>query len=83
MCSGGKVVDVCLDVNLGSSVRPKICGCMFMGSVVLCVLRPSCVQYYAGCGVNRVQVVLSVFRKRLLVIVQVCMSCKSMAICYF
>ena len=32
-------------VNLGSSVRPKIGGCMFMGNVVLCIVRPSCVLY--------------------------------------
>ena len=65
-----------LHVNLGSSVRPKIFGCMFMGNVVLCTVRPSCVLYSAGSGVNRVQVVLSVFRMRLLAFVQVCMSCR-------
>ena len=29
------VLSMCvLYVNLGSSVRPKICGCMFMGNVL-------------------------------------------------
>ena len=60
-----------LYVSLGLSVTPNIFGCIFMGSGVSSMVRPSCVLYSAGSGVNRVQVVLSAFRIRLLVCVYV------------
>ena len=45
-------------------MSPSIFGCVVMGSVVLSIWSPSCVLYYAGSGVNSVQVVLSVLSSR-------------------
>ena len=48
-----------LYVSFGSKVRPRIFGCVAMGSAVLFILRLRLILYPAGSGVNRVQVVLS------------------------
>ena len=55
-----------LYVSFGSKVRPRIVECVAMGSAVLFILRSRLLVYSAGSGVNRVQVVLSGFRVRLL-----------------
>ena len=55
-----------LYVSFGSKVRPRSFGCVAMGSAVLFILRSRLLVYSAGSGVNRVQVVLSGFRVRLL-----------------
>ena len=57
-------MNVCA-VFFGSKVRPKTFGCVAMGSAVLFILRSRLLLYSAGCGVNRVQVVLSGFSVRL------------------
>ena len=57
-----------LNVSLGSSVTPKIVGCVFMGRYTL-------VLSSAASGVNNVQIVLSELSMRLLSFVQVCNCC--------
>ena len=59
-----------LYVIFGSKVRPKTFGCVAMGSALLCIFRSRLFVYSAGCGVNRVQVVLSGFSRRLFCFVQ-------------
>ena len=54
-----------LDVRFGSKVRPRSFGCVAMGSAFLFIVRSRLLVYSAGSGVNRVQVVLSGFSKRL------------------
>ena len=54
-----------LYASFGSEVRPRPFGCFTMGSAVLFILRSRLLLYSAGFGMNRVQVVLSVFSVRL------------------
>ena len=54
-----------LYVSLESKVRPRTFGCIAMGSALLCIFRSRWLVYSAGSGLNRVQVVLSGFSKRL------------------
>ena len=54
-----------LYVSFGSKVRPRTFGCVAMGSALLFIVRSRLLVYSAGYGVNRVQVVLSGFSKRL------------------
>ena len=46
------------------------CGCVAMGSALLFIVRSRLLVYSAGSGMNRVQVVLSGFSKRLFGFVQ-------------
>ena len=65
-----------MDVSFGSKVRPRTFGCVVMGSALLFIGRSRLLIHSAGSGVNRVQVVLSGFSKRLFCFVQtktVCM----------
>ena len=50
-----------LYVSFGSKVRPITFGLVAMHNVVLLILSSRLLLYSAGFGVNRVQVVLSVF----------------------
>ena len=59
-----------LYVSFGSKVRPITFGCVAMGSALLFIVRSKMLAYSAGCGVNRVQVVLSAFSMRLFCFVQ-------------
>ena len=54
-----------LYVSFGSNVRRRTFGCVPMGSALWFSVRSRLLVYSAGCGVNRVQVVLSGFSKRL------------------
>ena len=54
-----------LYVSFGSKVRPRTFGCIAMDSVLLFIVSSRLLVYSAGSGVNRVQVVLSGFSKRL------------------
>ena len=54
-----------LYTSFGSKVRPSTFSCVAMRSVELFILRSRLLLYYAGSGVNRVQVVLSGFSVRL------------------
>ena len=65
-----------LHVSFWSKVRHRTFGCIAMGSTVLFILRSKLLVYSAGSGVNRVQVVLSGFSKRLLCFVQAKTLCK-------
>ena len=57
-----------LYVSFGSKVRPRTFGCVAIGSALLFIVRSRLLVYSAGSGVNRVQVVLSGFSKRLFVL---------------
>ena len=59
-----------LYVSFGSKIRPRTFGCVAMGSALLFIVRSRLLVYSAGSGVNRVQVVLSGFSKRLICFVQ-------------
>ena len=65
-----------LYVSFGSKVRPITFGCVAMGSALLFIVRSRLLVYSAGSGVNRVQVVLSGFSKRLLCFVQAKTLCR-------
>ena len=57
-------------MSFGSKVIPRTYGCVAMGSALLFIVRSRLLVYSAGSGVNRVQVVLSGFSKRLFCFVQ-------------
>ena len=61
-----------LYISFGSKVRHRTYGCVAMGSALLFIVRSKLLVYYAGSGVNRVQVVLS--RQKLYVGMVVCIS---------
>ena len=62
--------------TFGSKVRPRTFGCVAMGSALLFIVRSRLLVYSAGSGVNRVQVVLSGFSKRLFCFVQAKTLCR-------
>ena len=59
-----------LYVSVGSKVMPRTFGWVAMDSAALFISRSRLLLYYAGSGVNRVQVVLSGFSVRLVCFVQ-------------
>ena len=65
-----------LYVSLGSEIRPRTFGCDAMGSALLFIVRSRLLVYSAGSGVNKVQVVLSGFSKRLFCFVQAKTLCR-------
>ena len=69
-------MDVCAVCEFGSKVRPRTFGCVAMGSALLFIVRSRLLVYSAGSGVNRVQVVLSGFNKRLFCFVQAKFLCR-------
>ena len=79
-------------VSFGSKVRPITFGCVAIGSALLFIVRSRLLVYSAGSGVNRVQVVLSGFSKRLFCFVQAktlcrygcmyCMRCPCLCLCW-
>ena len=78
ICSG---LCVCTEllwmcVSFGSKVRPSNFECVAMRSAVLFIFRYIFLLYYAGSGVNRVQVVLSGFSVGLFCFVQVKTLCR-------
>ena len=71
ICACIEILWMCvLYVSFGSKVRPRTFGCVAMGSDLLFVVRARLLVYSAGSGVNKVQVVLSGFSKRLFCFVQ-------------
>ena len=62
-----------LYVSFGSTVRGRTFGCVAMGSALLFIVRS---VYSAGSCVNRVQVVLRGFSKRLFCFVQAKILCR-------
>ena len=76
LCACTEMLWMCvLYVSFGSNVRPRTFGCIAMGSAV-CLFRSILLVYSTGSGVNRVQVVLSVFSLRLSCFVQAKTICK-------
>ena len=69
-----------LYVTFGCKVRPRIFGCVAMGSALLCIFRS---RYSAGSGLKRVQVVLSGFTMRLFCFVQAKTFCRYGCILFF
>ena len=65
LCACTDMLWMCvLYVSFGSEVRPRTFGYVAMGSALFIVMSRLLV-YFAGSGVNRVQVVLSGFSMRL------------------
>ena len=54
-----------LYVSFGSKVRPRTFGCIAMCSALLFIVRSRLLVYSTGSGVNRMQIVLSRFSKKL------------------
>ena len=66
LCACTEMLWMCvLYVSCGSKVKPRTFGCVAMGRALLFIVRCRLLVYSAGSGVNRVQVVLSGFSKRL------------------
>ena len=65
-----------LYVSFGSKARPRTFGCVAMGSALLSIVRSRLLIYSAVSGVNRVQVVLSGFSKKLFCFVQAKTLCR-------
>ena len=77
LCACTEMLWICvLYVSFGSKVRPRTFGCVAMGSALLFIVRSRLLVYSAGSGVNRVQVVLSGFSKRLFCFVQTKTLCR-------
>ena len=77
LCACTEMLWMCvLYVSFGSKVRPRTFGCVAMGSALLFIVRSRLLVYSAGSGVNRVQVVLSGFSKRLFCFVQAKTFCR-------
>ena len=78
LCACTEMLWMCvLYVSFGSKIRPRTFGCVAMGSALLFIVRSRLLVYSAGSGVNRVQVVLSGFSKRLFCFVQAVFGGKS------
>ena len=77
LCACTEMLWMCvLYMSFWSKVRPRTFGCVAMGSVLLFIVRSRLLVYSAGSGVNRVQVVLSGFSKRVFCVVQAKTSCR-------
>ena len=77
VCACTEMLWMCvLYVSFGSKVRPRTFGCVAMGSALLFIVRSRLLVNYAGSGVNRVQVDLSGFSKRLFCFVQAKTLCR-------
>ena len=77
LCACTEMLWMCvLYVSFGSKVRPRTFECVAMGSALLFIVRSRLLVYSAGSGVNRVQVVLSGFSKRLFCFVQAKTLCR-------
>ena len=78
MCAYTEMLWMCvLYVSFWSKVRPRTFGCVAMGSALLFIVRSRLLVYSAGSGVNRVQIVLSGFSKRLFCFVQAKTLCNN------
>ena len=74
LCACTEMLWMCvLYVSFGSKVRPRTFGCVALGSALLFIVRSRLLVYS---GVNRVQVVLSGFSKRLFCFVQAKTLCR-------
>ena len=83
LCACTEMLWMCvLYVSFGSKVRPRTLGCVAMGSALLFIVSSRLLVYSAGSGVNRVQVVLSGFSKRLFCFVQTKTLCRYGCMCF-
>ena len=77
VCACTEMLWMCvLYVSFVSKVRPRIFGCVAMGSALLFIVMFRLLVCSARSGVNRVQVVLSGFSKRLFCFVQAKTLCR-------
>ena len=77
LCACTEMLWMCvLYVSFGSKERPRTFGCVAMGSALLFVVRSRLFVYSTGSDVNRVQVVLSGFSKRLFCFLQAETLCR-------
>ena len=77
LCACNEMLWMCvLYVSFWSKVRPRTFGCVAMGGALLFIVRSRLLVYSAGSAVNRVQVVLSGFSKRLFCFVQTKILCR-------
>ena len=65
-----------LYVSFGSKVWPRTFGCVAMHSAELFIFRSRLLLYFAGSGVNRVQLVLYRFSVRLFCVFQANILCR-------
>ena len=80
VCACTEMLWMCvLYVSFWSKVRPRTFGCIVMGSALWFIVRSTLLVYSAGSSVNRVQVVLSGFSKRLFCFVQAKTLCRYVA----
>ena len=67
LCPCTEMLWMCVQYgSFGSKVRPRAFGCVAMGSTYWCIFRSRLLVYSAGSGMNRMQVVLSGFSKKLI-----------------
>ena len=77
LCACTEILWMCvLYVRFVSKVRLRTFGCVVMGSALLFTVRSRFLVYSAGSGVNRGQVILSGFSKRLFCFVQAKTLCR-------
>ena len=77
LCACIEMLWICvLYVSFGSKVRLRTFGCVAMSSALLFIVRSRLLVYSAWSGVNRVQVVLSGFSKRMFSFVQTKTLCR-------
>ena len=77
LCACTEMLWMCvLYVSFGSKVKPRTFGCVAMGNALVCICMFRLLVYSAGSGVNRVQVVLSGFSKRLFCFFQAKTLCR-------
>ena len=77
LCVFSEMLWMCvLYVSFGSKVKPRTFGCVAMSSALLFIVRSRLLVYSAGSDVNRVQVVLSGFSKRLFCFIQAKTVCR-------
>ena len=66
LCACTEMLWMCMRyASFWSKLRPRTFGCVAMGSALLFIVRSRLLVYSAGSGVNRVQVALCGFSKRL------------------
>ena len=77
LCACTEMLWMCvLYVSFGSRVRPRTFGCIAMGMALLFIVMSRLLVYSAASGMNRVQVVLSVFSMILFCFVQAKTLCR-------
>ena len=77
LCACTEMLWMCvLYVSFGSMVTPRPFVCVAMGSALLFIIKSRLLVFSAGSGMNRLQVVLSGFSKRVFCFVQAKTLCR-------